>query len=305
MSELILHHYPYSPFSQKVRAMLGYAELSWQSVITKELPPRPMVEQLVGGYRKIPVAQIGADIFCDSHVIAEEIARLGNLPDMILENCSDEAQSLISFAESVAFFSYVMTANSLKLLKKVVSTMSMWDIVRFFWDRIQIRRTAAVDVISFGEARNVAKNQLSKLEVMLKKDFLYGDKPNHADFAAYHGPWIAFELSEKGVPSAFPKVKAWMKRINAFGEGLRTEIAGQDALAIAQNAEPRPIDKEDKTDPQIGKSVQIIPTDYAQTPTPGILVGSTPTRWIISRQDIELGTLHVHFPRHGFKLVVV
>ncbi|HET8707974.1 MAG TPA: hypothetical protein VFM46_16845, partial [Pseudomonadales bacterium] len=85
--------------------------------------------------------------------------------------------------------------------------------------------------------------------------------------------------------------------------GSRTEITGKDALAVAKSNEPRPIDAQDKTDPNIGKSVQIAPTDYAQTPTPGILVGSTPTRWIIARQDKELGALHVHFPKHGFRLI--
>ncbi|HET8705072.1 MAG TPA: glutathione S-transferase, partial [Pseudomonadales bacterium] len=189
MSELILHHYPYSPFSQKVRAMLGYAGLSWQSVITKEMPPRPMVEQLVGGYRKIPVAQIGADIFCDSHVIAEEIARLSRLPDLVLENCSADAQAFVTYSESTAFFSYVMTAGSAKLYKKVISSMSFLDILRFLFDRIKIQRTASIDVVSFKEARTIAKAQLGKIESMLKNDFLYGEKPNHADFAAYHGPW--------------------------------------------------------------------------------------------------------------------
>ena len=41
MSDVILHHYPFSPYSEKVRRMLAYAELDWKSVIHKEMPPRP------------------------------------------------------------------------------------------------------------------------------------------------------------------------------------------------------------------------------------------------------------------------
>ncbi len=305
MSEFILHHYPYSPFSEKLRAMLGYADLNWQSVITKELPPRPMVEQLVGGYRKIPVSQIGADIFCDSHVIAEEISRLSNLPELDLNNCPSESQAIIPFTETDAFFAFVLTAGSLSLYKKAMSNMSMWDMFRFIWDRIQIGRTASVKIVGIREARQVAQAQLQKLEMLLKHDFLFGDKPNHVDFAAYHGPWIAFTLSEKNVPSAYPKVAAWMERIKSFGQGTPTEISGKEALDIARNAQPRPIDDADKTDPLIGKHVQIAPSDYAQTPTLGILVGSTPTRWIISRTDEELGSLHIHFPKQGFELATV
>ena len=74
MNSLILHHYTMSPFSQKIRSMLGYTGIQWQSVITREMPPRPLLETLTGGYRKIPMAQIGADIFVDTRTIAAEIA---------------------------------------------------------------------------------------------------------------------------------------------------------------------------------------------------------------------------------------
>ena len=84
MQEFILYHYAMSPFSEKVRAMLGYAGLSWQSVIVREMPPRPMLSALAGGYRKVPVAQSGADVFCDSRAIADEIARLSGKPELSL-----------------------------------------------------------------------------------------------------------------------------------------------------------------------------------------------------------------------------
>ena len=32
-SELILHHYPQSPFSEKTRLILGHKRLEWRSVI--------------------------------------------------------------------------------------------------------------------------------------------------------------------------------------------------------------------------------------------------------------------------------
>ena len=82
---MILHHYPMSPFSEKIRLMFGYADMEWLSVISPESPPRPIVEPLVGGYRRIPVAQSGADIFCDSRLIADEIANLGQPQRRIME----------------------------------------------------------------------------------------------------------------------------------------------------------------------------------------------------------------------------
>jgi len=40
------------------------------------MPPRPLPEALAGGCRKIPVARIRADVFCDTKTIAAEIARI-------------------------------------------------------------------------------------------------------------------------------------------------------------------------------------------------------------------------------------
>ena len=70
--EIILHNYPNSPFSEKVRVAFGIKGLSWRSVIQPVIMPKPDLIPLTGGYRKIPVMQIGADIFCDSQIILRE-----------------------------------------------------------------------------------------------------------------------------------------------------------------------------------------------------------------------------------------
>src|SRR6187431_2355817 len=68
--EIILHHYDTSPFSEKVRLMLGIKGLKWRSVIQPVIMPKPDLIPLTGGYRRIPVLQIGADIYCDTALIA-------------------------------------------------------------------------------------------------------------------------------------------------------------------------------------------------------------------------------------------
>ena len=65
MSEIILHHYPLSPFAEKTRVALGIKGLAWRSVIIPQIMPKPELMPLTGGYRKTPVMQIGADIYCD------------------------------------------------------------------------------------------------------------------------------------------------------------------------------------------------------------------------------------------------
>ena len=73
--EIILHHYESSPFSEKVRLMFGIKELAWRSVISPNMMPKPELTPLTGGYRRAPVMQIGADIFCDTQVMLAEIER--------------------------------------------------------------------------------------------------------------------------------------------------------------------------------------------------------------------------------------
>jgi len=83
---MILHHYNFSPFSEKIRLMLGYCNVSWQSMISPPMPPREIVDPLAGGYRRLPVAQVGADIFCDTRIITAEIADMTAKPELSLEN---------------------------------------------------------------------------------------------------------------------------------------------------------------------------------------------------------------------------
>jgi hypothetical protein len=46
-----------SPFSEKVRLVLGYKQLAWKSVIVPAIMPKPDVVALTGGYRKTPFLQ--------------------------------------------------------------------------------------------------------------------------------------------------------------------------------------------------------------------------------------------------------
>ena len=79
MAEFILHHYDTSPFSEKPRVMFGLKGLAWRSVIQPTIMPKPDLVPLTGGYRRAPVMQIGADVYCDSQVIlAEILARSGD-----------------------------------------------------------------------------------------------------------------------------------------------------------------------------------------------------------------------------------
>ena len=71
MTDIVLHHYPASPFAEKIRLLLGYKRASWYSVEIPMMMPKPKLMPLTGGYRKTPVLQIAADIYCDTALILD------------------------------------------------------------------------------------------------------------------------------------------------------------------------------------------------------------------------------------------
>ncbi len=82
MTQLVLHHYPVSPFAEKIRLILGYKQLPWTSVIIPNIMPKPDVVALTGGYRRTPFLQIGADIYCDTALICDVVEQLAPNPTL-------------------------------------------------------------------------------------------------------------------------------------------------------------------------------------------------------------------------------
>src|SRR2546422_4569969 len=79
---LILHHYDASPFSEKIRKIFGMKRLAWRAVEQPSMMPKPDLVPLTGGYRRIPVLQIGADVYCDTQLIVRVLERLHPAPTL-------------------------------------------------------------------------------------------------------------------------------------------------------------------------------------------------------------------------------
>src|SRR5262245_32838480 len=79
----ILHHFEASPFSEKIRLIFGHKRLAWRSVLIPRILPKPDLMPLTGGYRRTPVMQIGADIFCDTQMIARALEQRYPSPSLL------------------------------------------------------------------------------------------------------------------------------------------------------------------------------------------------------------------------------
>ncbi len=299
---LILHHYPMSPFSEKVRLMLGYADVPWQSLHSPEMPPRPNIDPLSGGYRRIPIAQIGADIFCDSRVISNEIAVLGSNQALNPALIKGENASYAAQLEGEVFWGAVLSIPKGVTIRKLLRELGLWKTLRFLKDRAGMGRGARMAVPSAAQAAQVFAEHLAAMELRLQANFLCGEAPQYVEFAAYHTLWFKLFVGQLPMPAGLPKVAAWYQHMQAIGHGECQQISREAAFAAAREGVPRQVRAAHTRDPLIGTAVTVQPTDYGLEGVDGTLVGSSPFRWIVRRETDDFGILHVHFPKAGFEL---
>ncbi|GGZ96339.1 glutathione S-transferase [Arenicella chitinivorans] len=302
---MILHHYGVSPYSEKIRCLFGYTDMAWQSVVVPPQPPRPVLDPLVGGYRRIPVAQIGADLFCDSNLIAEEIADLASNPQLALVNCAAEIQSFVQHTEQAVFMAVVQSVIPKSALGMLLRRYWPWQIVRLMRDRARVAKTSKAPRLSKTErvaALNAFRDELDARAA--DNQFLFGDKPTIADFAAYHVVWFADLTRPEKYLQGKSSALAWQARMRAFGHGEKAKIKPAQVCQAARESEPRRIPTTQREHDDIGASVVIRPNDYARDGVTGQLVGVDANRWIIARHTDRFGTLHVHFPARGYELSI-
>lgn len=305
MSTIILHHYDVSPYSEKLRAMLGYTNLRWLSSITQEMPPRALLKPLAGNYGRIPVAQIGSDVFCDSNIICTELSNLVNKSELAIEGCSKEVEDFVRRVEGDIFFACVLAGGTMKLHRRIIKSMRIMSFARLLIDRLNMSRQAKIKMVGMRDAKKISIQFLEELENTLVSEFLFGAEPCIADFSAYHCIWFMRDLGGRQVVKKYPKTLAWLDKIKAMGHGTREEINPRLALEVAKKCLPRDITQEHKVDEKIGKAVNIAPNDYRLDSTRGVLVGASEQRWIVAHENDVVGTVHIHFPKVGFDLVLV
>jgi glutathione S-transferase len=104
---IILHHFDESPFSEKVRLVFGLKNITWASVRISRIMPRPDLMPMTGGYRRTPVLQIGADIYCDTQVILRELERRFPTPTLFPAGYEGVASATAMWTDRAFFQSTV------------------------------------------------------------------------------------------------------------------------------------------------------------------------------------------------------
>jgi len=306
MSQLILHHYPTSPFAEKIRLIFGYKKLAWHSVIIPRIMPKPDLTALTGGYRRTPVMQIGADIYCDTALIADVLEKIAPTPSLYPSQVNGVSRIVAQWADSQVFSAAMAFNFQPAGIADVFAGVPEEAIQAFVADRAAMRGGAPR--MAIGEGTSTYKSQLRRLSDMLtERPYLLGDAPSIADFSAYHPIWFTLERTPSlaGVLDATPLLKDWMTRMKAIGHGVHEKMTPEQALEVARQATPvdvtqMPFVNEHGID--LGSEVTITADNFGLEPTQGCLVAATKTQLILRREDQRTGAVHVHFPRNGFIL---
>ena len=302
MSEIVLHHYPRSPFAEKARLVLGFKGIAWRGVIIPRWMPKPDLMPLTGGYRKTPVLQIGADVFCDTRLILRELERRHPSPSLYPKGTAGVADALAAWADSRLFIDAVGVVFG-TLADQFPADLKQ-DRAKFTDGLLDAERLKA----NQPAVRDQFRARSAFIEEMLGdgRQYLLGGAPSMADFAAYHPLWfVRGNLQEGWTFAGRPRTLAWMDRIAAVGHATSTELDAKEALAIAKAATPAPakgIAAGELRSFKAGEPVTVAANDYGRDPVAGKLATLDAEEIAIRREAPEVGEVVLHFPRAGFDI---
>jgi len=283
-----------------VRLVFGRKDIAWRSVHIPMVMPKPDLMPLTGGYRRTPVMQIGADIFCDTLCILREVERRFPAPSLYPNGDSGKAHALAWWAEKSLFDTAVgiafgeMEGKFTEGFEKDRSEMSGRDVSA---KKLKSYRPILVDRL---------RAQLGHLEEMLQSNpFLLGKEASLADFAAHHPLWfVAKNCAKQTSPlNQYPRIEEWMARMGAIGHGKMTPMKAAEALEVAKATKPEIAARADPHDPagrQIGQRVRVTPDDFGRVPVSGEIAALSADDIVLRRNDETVGEVLVHFPRAGF-----
>jgi glutathione S-transferase len=285
--------------------------------------PRPDISRLGINYRRIPVLSIGRDVYLDTRLIIQKLEKL--YPSLPRLGATDNDQRALErllevFAIDGGLFD--------KAVQLIPTDLPLLQQPQYYKDRGDFIGTKLSKESMFGnkpEALNEVVNAMDFMETTLLADgrdwILKTEKPSLADIEAI---WPFHWLT--GMPGAlpediisaseYPKVFAWVARFQKAvsaakkGQEKPKTLSGEQAMdAILQSPfheNNGTIDAKDSVvvaqNLKKGDSVTVWPTDTGSShKDTGKLVAINRGEAVFETVAGS-STVHVHAPRHGFRV---
>lgn len=304
MSEIIFHHYPPSPFSEKVRVGFGIKQLEWRSVEIPRVPPKPELMPLTGGYRRTPVMQIGADIYCDTQCILRELQNRFPEPSFYPGGADGMPWAVNRWTDSVfdTAAGVILGAAADQLPEAFAKDRGrLYFGPDYDFDKIKAQLPHYVAQV---------RAQLGWIDQRLAsgRQYLLGDAPGLPDAAAYYLVWFIRGRWQPGADllAEFPALEAWEKRVAAIGHGKSSDMSAADALETARASEPGTPEQADPLDPQgiePGMTVGVVAdVDGGEQPVTGKVRFVDRESIALLHDNDRVGTVCIHFPRVGYRV---
>ena len=305
---IILHHYEDSPFSEKVRLALRLKNLGWTSVDVPVLMPKPDLVPLTGGYRRTPIMQIGADIYCDTAIILRELEKRFRIPALNLPGHEGVSAMVAAWTDGKWFQTSVGI---------IFGALGDGVPEAFRKDR-EALSGRPFDTEAMAAAAPMLRDQWRAQMMWIEErlqggtgagagNYIVSTKPGMVDVHAHMNVWFVAQRVPDFVEECFegaPRTKAWYQRLNEATGPDPEVITSQDALEVAGATGPRLVAAiADGREPQglaPGQQVSVAPDDYGKDWVEGTLVHADAQRIIIARATETIGTINVHFPRAGY-----
>ena len=297
-TDLIVHQYSNEPaFSVKARLMLGFKDAEWFACDHSTILPKPELAALTGGYRQIPVAQVGADIYCGSELVMDLLERRIPRPSLTRNSGPGVGRGLAYWAEDTLFW----------LIVQIVCGSGFESTLRPDFDADRKQMLPGIYDIGAMEAAlpgnvQILRAHLDLIERQLADGRLYllGGEPDITDISLCF-PLDFFGHCRNGnerITSEYSSISGWMERILALGHGRRQEITREDALAAAKAAQPTLARRSTvREGPQPGQRVRFKWAAYSPSDLEGELIEAHPREIAILWSAPEVGEVLVHLPR--------
>jgi glutathione S-transferase len=286
-------------YSEKVRRVLAYKRLDWTDIEVPPLPPKENFIPLTGGYRRMPVLQIGADIYCDSALILDVLERISPNPTIyptadggVATMIADWADHRVARWAIMAVFPDYLQHVPEAFIKDRAALIP--DLAP---DRLKVLAPHAFD--QFGQFVRIIDQALAS------RRFVAGDAFSVADAACYHVLAFAKNSARVFAPAAnCPRIIDWMQRIAAFPSPKVEVKSNLYPLEVARSHTPSDVGSFSPANDTfaLGESVTIAADDYATEQIRGEIVKLSSNEIAVRQISERLGEIAIHFPRLGFSI---